>query len=420
MIKRMVEYSGKICLAPMVRSGELPMRLMALKYGCDLVWTPELIDRKLVNTIRTVNRELGTIDYVESGNTNSVAFRKHPSETGKLILQLGSATPDLAVEAANKVIEDVDGIDLNCGCPKHFSTHGGMGAKLLDAPDILCSILTNLVNKVGIPNNKPISCKIRLLPEFEKTKELIERICETGIKNLTIHCRTPIMRNRQDPFWNYLPKLIPIIQSKGVSVIINGNIQGVKDLHNLQMAMENDKLGIMIAEAAETNPSVFSLQPKSQKEVACELFDFALKYHPFSGTKYFLQNMIPGKSPYYSLVVRLKTYEQLQEVIDKLRQDGDDVWMNTIANRNLQKHHSMTLEEYNLHMDARGEVMKQFAGNWNEDEMLKPLNDRPTKRTQEIPQHKKQQFKKIKSDLVAPPTELVKDIAPVVAAATTT
>lgn len=36
--KNGVDYRGKVVLAPMVRSGELPSRLMALKYGADLVW----------------------------------------------------------------------------------------------------------------------------------------------------------------------------------------------------------------------------------------------------------------------------------------------------------------------------------------------------------------------------------------------
>lgn len=36
--KHGVDYRGKIVLAPMVRSGELPSRLLALKYGADLVW----------------------------------------------------------------------------------------------------------------------------------------------------------------------------------------------------------------------------------------------------------------------------------------------------------------------------------------------------------------------------------------------
>lgn len=33
-----VDYRGKAVLAPMVRSGELPSRLLALHYGADLVW----------------------------------------------------------------------------------------------------------------------------------------------------------------------------------------------------------------------------------------------------------------------------------------------------------------------------------------------------------------------------------------------
>jgi hypothetical protein len=35
---RGVDYRGRIVLAPMVRSGELPSRLLALHYGADLVW----------------------------------------------------------------------------------------------------------------------------------------------------------------------------------------------------------------------------------------------------------------------------------------------------------------------------------------------------------------------------------------------
>lgn len=35
---RGVDYRGKVVLAPMVRSGELPSRLLSLHYGADLVW----------------------------------------------------------------------------------------------------------------------------------------------------------------------------------------------------------------------------------------------------------------------------------------------------------------------------------------------------------------------------------------------
>ena len=32
-------YADKVILAPMVRAGRLPMRLMAIKYGADLVYS---------------------------------------------------------------------------------------------------------------------------------------------------------------------------------------------------------------------------------------------------------------------------------------------------------------------------------------------------------------------------------------------
>lgn len=44
--KNGVDYRGKVVLAPMVRSGELPSRLLALKYGADLVWGESRSDQK--------------------------------------------------------------------------------------------------------------------------------------------------------------------------------------------------------------------------------------------------------------------------------------------------------------------------------------------------------------------------------------
>lgn len=43
--KNGVDYRGKVVLAPMVRSGECPSRLLALKYGADLVWGTHLAGR---------------------------------------------------------------------------------------------------------------------------------------------------------------------------------------------------------------------------------------------------------------------------------------------------------------------------------------------------------------------------------------
>lgn len=51
----MSSYENKLILAPMVRVGTLPMRLLALKYGADLVYTEELIDWKFLRSKRRNN-----------------------------------------------------------------------------------------------------------------------------------------------------------------------------------------------------------------------------------------------------------------------------------------------------------------------------------------------------------------------------
>jgi tRNA-dihydrouridine synthase len=50
-----IDYRNKKILAPMVRVGTLPFRLLALEYGADIVYSEELIDKKLIKTKRVVN-----------------------------------------------------------------------------------------------------------------------------------------------------------------------------------------------------------------------------------------------------------------------------------------------------------------------------------------------------------------------------
>jgi tRNA-dihydrouridine synthase 2 len=53
-----LNYKNKIILAPMVRVGTLPLRLLALRHGADIVYSPELIAKKLKKTVRMENSML--------------------------------------------------------------------------------------------------------------------------------------------------------------------------------------------------------------------------------------------------------------------------------------------------------------------------------------------------------------------------
>lgn len=92
---------------------------------------------------------------------HTLILRIAKRERGRLVLQVGTADPDRAVKVALKVVGDVDGIDVNMGCPKSFSMKGGMGAALLSHPDKIRRILTGLVKAVG--DRITVTCKIRIL-----------------------------------------------------------------------------------------------------------------------------------------------------------------------------------------------------------------------------------------------------------------
>ena len=132
--------AGVEILAPMVRASTAPLRMLALSYGADLVYTEEIIDRSITTCDRIVNESLGTVDYIRNISNYSkkvrtrmkakgevpVVLRIVPSaERGRLIYQMGTGEANLALSAALAVHRDVDGIDVNMGCPKKFSVTGG-------------------------------------------------------------------------------------------------------------------------------------------------------------------------------------------------------------------------------------------------------------------------------------------------------
>ncbi|KAJ3489774.1 hypothetical protein NLI96_g1909 [Meripilus lineatus] len=225
------DYKDGVMLAPMVRSGALPTRLFALKHGASLVWGPEIVDKAILHAERVVDPLTGVVSY--NGKSRAI-FTTHPIEKPYLIYQIGSADPETAVQAAKTVLQDVAGVDLNCGCPKSFSTHAGMGAALLTNPDLLCGILTAL--RAALPPEISLSAKIRLLPSQEDTLKLVERIVNTGVNALTVHCRTRNMRPRERALVNRLREIVDFVEGmgKGVAVIENGDCVSREDAKRIR------------------------------------------------------------------------------------------------------------------------------------------------------------------------------------------
>lgn len=241
--------TDKLILAPMVRINTLPFRQLVYNHGCDIIFTEEIIAKKLMQCTRKINDTLHTIDFV-TGPENLLVLRTIPSEKNHLILQLGASNPDDAVKAARIAKDDVIGIDLNMGCPKHFSTHGNMGSSLLNLPELAKDILESLVKNFP---DKIISCKIRLLNEKEKFEKLLKLIQESGIDYFTIHLRYKEQNSKYSAKWNEIENIFKLAT---IPFVVNGDIFTPKDIQRLKKM--NMPKGFMIGRGGIHNPNLFN------------------------------------------------------------------------------------------------------------------------------------------------------------------
>jgi tRNA-dihydrouridine synthase 2 len=285
----------------------------------------------MIGTTRRYNPETKTIEWTRKPSQggskvapgaevkDSIIYRVHPErEAGKLIFQIGTSNPDLAVQAARLVAADVAGIDVNAGCPKPFSTHDGMGAALLKTPDKLCAILEALVANIVPEFEIGISVKIRILETAEQTEALVRRLVATGITGLTVHCRTTPMRPRERAIRGQLRMIANMCREAGVACVMNGDVENRDQALELIREFEVD--GAMIATAAEKNSSCFQSQADGGllpwDTVVEQYIRYALEVeNKFGNTKFMLTQLIPGKSPAYREISGCKSYTRTCEML---------------------------------------------------------------------------------------------------------
>ena len=286
----------------------------------------------MIGTTRLENEAVGTIDFTRRSSNHarnneqqqqtpqeskpeSVIYRLHPKgEARKLIFQMGTADPALAVQAARIVATDVAGIDVNAGCPKPFSVVGGMGAALLRKPEHLAAILEALVTQIGSEYQIGISVKIRLLETPTETEALVRRLCATGITGLTVHCRTTPMRPRERAIREQLHMIASVCREAGVACVMNGDVADRDSAEALIREYGVD--GAMIASAAEKNPSCFRSHDKGGllhwRQLGREYLETAMDIHnKFGNTKFLLAQMLPGKEREAQAVQQARSYEHV-------------------------------------------------------------------------------------------------------------
>lgn len=139
--------------------------------------------------------------------------------------------PKIVLEAAKLVEDHCDAVDLNFGCPQTIAKRGmakqesyghytkllgNYGAYLLEKPDICSALVSTLSSNLKVP----VTCKIRILPDLDRTVQLCKLLEAQGCQLLTVHGRTKEERKvAKPPNWE---AIAAIKRAVNIPVVANG------------------------------------------------------------------------------------------------------------------------------------------------------------------------------------------------------
>ncbi len=296
-------------LAPLAGFTDLPFRSVVKKFGVDLTVSEMISSNALVHKSKKTYRML----------------EKSPIENPYSIQIAGSDLDVIrqAVEIINQR-DDVDIIDLNCGCPAPKVVNNLQGSSLLtDLPQMAKVIET--IKKYS--NKEYTSVKFRL-GFNDKNHEEIARICqESGADYIAVHGRTRAGRYKAPVDYDAIAE---VKRAVSIPVLANGDIDSPA---KAKWVLEHTGAdGLMIGRAAVGKPWIFKqikegmeeATPELIKEVVLEHFDQMIKHYDKYGAIVFRKNLhsyskagYQGASAFRNLVNRIEDPAEMRGVIDE-------------------------------------------------------------------------------------------------------
>ncbi|VBB86037.1 Dihydrouridine synthase, putative [Yarrowia lipolytica] len=298
----------KTIVAPMVDQSELAWRILSRRHGADLCYTP-MFHAKLFGTSERYREEMfGPMDGDQKTDR-------------PLVVQFCANDPDELLAAAKLVEDRCDAVDLNLGCPQGIARKGHYGSFLMEDWDLI----HKLINKLHLELKVPVTAKMRVFDDRDKTLEYAKMIINAGAQFLTIHGRTREMKGQQTGLadWEII-KYVRENLPKDTVVFANGNVLYSEDIEKCMEETTTD--AVMSAEGNLYNPAIFN--KPTDKDVNFPRVDKMLR-------EYFeIVKETPGKasntamkSHFFKILHSFLPVEtELRAEIGRTSKAGFDVW----------------------------------------------------------------------------------------------
>ena len=197
---------SKVSLAPMAGITDYVLRSMVRFYCNDCLITTEMISSEFL----AQNRNQTDILMLDNSH--------HP-----IAYQICGHKPDLMHDAARKLSEVADIIDINMGCPVRKVVCGHDGSALMKEPELAYDI----VQAVKDGTDLPVSVKFRLgyTSDDMNYVEFGQKMQEAGAEFITIHARTRSQMYSGKADW---AKIKNLKESVDIPVFANGDVTSVE------------------------------------------------------------------------------------------------------------------------------------------------------------------------------------------------